>query len=127
MAMIHPDRRYDSDSGSDDAVSMNIPYQARGSVYSSFPPPPAPAATIREKRARVRPPPRPVENIPPLPPMPVFVPQPKSPVGLGLLSPPLAAVKPKRKTILERIDGWWDLGLLEKRQTLLGKHRNELH
>lgn len=26
----------------------------------------------------------------------------------------------KRKTILSRIEGWWDLGLLEKRQTLFG-------
>lgn len=122
MAMVHPDKRYDSDSASDDAISMNIPFKARESVYPSFPPPPAPTATIREKRARIRAPPRPVEDIPPLPPMPAVVPPPKSPVGLGLLSPLPVAAKPKRKTILERIDGWWDLGLLEKRQTLFGKH-----
>lgn len=121
MAMVHPDKRYDSDSGSDDAVSMNIPYPAREPVDASFPSQPGPTATIREKRARLRPPPRPLETIPPLPPMPAVVPSPKSPVGLGLVNPP-AAARPKRKTILERIDGWWDLGLLEKRQTLFGKH-----
>lgn len=26
----------------------------------------------------------------------------------------------QRKTLLQRIEGWWDLGLLEKRQTLFG-------
>ncbi|OAA47947.1 hypothetical protein NOR_02437 [Metarhizium rileyi] len=116
MAMVHQDTRYASDSAGDDDVSMNISFPAYESAYPSFPPPPAPTASIGKKRAHKRPPPRPVDKIPALP-LP-----PKSPIGLGLLGPPFTAAKPKRKTILQRIDGWWDLGLLEKRQTLLGKH-----
>ncbi|KAK2599954.1 hypothetical protein QQS21_005338 [Conoideocrella luteorostrata] len=114
------DKRYDSDSTYDDDIKMNVPRPAREAFQPSFPPPP-PTATTREKRARIRPPPRPIERVPPLPPLPAVVPPPKSPVGLGLLNPQPVA-KPKRKTILEQINGWWDLGLLEKRQTLFGKH-----
>lgn len=38
------------------------------------------------------------------------------------MSPLLARVQSKRRTFMERVDGWWDLGLLEKRQTLLGRN-----
>ena len=78
------------------------------SVHLLAPPrPPPPAALNRNVRQA---------PLPPLPPLP-----PSSPVGLGLLSP-LPRQKPKRKTVLGRLEGWWDLNLLEKRQTLFGKH-----
>ncbi|KAG5979730.1 hypothetical protein E4U55_004823 [Claviceps digitariae] len=75
---------------------------------------------MREERARVRAAAaRPLRHMSRLPPIPATVPWSKSPVGLGLLIPlPAAAVTPKRKTMLERIDGWWDLGLLEKGHTV---------
>lgn len=73
---------------------------------------------------------RPAADLPPLPDPRTFgiPPPPVSPVrpvpaassggvGLGI---GLGRAKSKRKTILERIEGWWDLGLLDKRQTLFG-------
>jgi hypothetical protein len=91
------------------------------------PPPPPTAAPIRDKRKRVKvlEAPRPVEGLPriilPPPPIPDDE-SPVSPAPRSPLSPLLARVQSKRKTIMERIEGWWDLGLLEKRQTLLNRN-----
>lgn len=100
---------------------MNVPYKLDRPAYPPFPPPPT--ASVGAKKSRIKPPPRPIEKIPPLPPLPHIVHYPKSPVdAFGIRMAPQSTTKPKRKTILERIDGWWDLGLLEKRQTRFGKN-----
>lgn len=122
MALVEKEmRHYDSDS-TDDHVSMNLAYPCREPNKHAPFPAPRPTAMPSEHRIRTgSSPPRPIRTIPPLPRVPATLPITRKPVGLGLVLPPV--VKSKRKTILERIDGWWDLGLLERRQTLLGKHR----
>lgn len=109
MAMAHPEKRFDSDSS--DAESARQPW---------FPPPPT--APVRVKRVQLRETPKPVEDLPPLPPM-LQVPSSPSFVDDGPRSPLLERVKSARKTLMERVEGWWDLGLLEKRQTLFGGKR----
>jgi hypothetical protein len=100
MAMA---KRFDSDSS--DAESVRQPWC-----------PPPPTAPVRVKRKEVA---RPVLHLPPLPPVPL------SPGRMNDDSPksPLERIWSKRKTILERVEGWWDLDLLEKRQTLFGGKR----
>ncbi|KAJ6442811.1 dehydrogenase with different specificitie [Purpureocillium lavendulum] len=108
-------RAYDSDdsmSSVSDEVRMNIAYPAPSDPsYPRFPPPPT-ASVCDAKKDSQRP--RPLEKLLPVPAAPALV-----VTGLGIQSP-LSKIKSKRKTILERIEGWWDLGLLEKRQTLFG-------
>jgi hypothetical protein len=96
MAMA---KRFDSDSS--DAESVRQPWC-----------PPPPTAPVRVKRKEVA---KPVLQLPPLPPVPV------SPGHMNDNGPksPLERIWSKRKTIL----GWWDLDLLEKRQTLFGGKR----
>ncbi|KAM0441075.1 hypothetical protein ACHAPT_000380 [Fusarium lateritium] len=111
MAMAsHPEKRFDSDSS--DAESGHQPW---------LPPPPA-AAPVRVKRIQVKETPRPVDDLPPLPPM-LQVPSSPSFVDDGPRSPLLERVKSARRTLMERVEGWWDLGLIEKRQTLFGGKR----
>lgn len=43
-----------------------------------------------------------------------------SPAPPLLTPPPPVRAASRRGTILGRIEGWWDLGLLDKRQTLFG-------
>ncbi|KAF5534930.1 membrane-associating domain-containing protein [Fusarium phyllophilum] len=100
MAMA---KRLDSDSS--DAESASQPWC-----------PPPPTAPVRVKRKEV---PQPLQHLPPLPPVPV---SPGRMNHSGSKSP-LERVWSKRKTLLERVEGWWDLDLLEKRQTLFGGKR----
>ncbi|KAF4459232.1 hypothetical protein FALBO_14015 [Fusarium albosuccineum] len=109
MAMAHQEKRFDSDSS--DTESARQPW---------FPPPPT--APVRVKRVQLKETPRPVENMPPLPPQ-LLVPPSPSFIEEGPRSPLLERVRSKRKTLMEMVDGWWDLGLLEKRQTLFGGRR----
>lgn len=102
MAMATQEKRFDSDSL--DGESVRRPW---------FPPPPT--APVREKRVRVRETPQPVATLLPLPPQPLA-----GVIEGGPRSPLLERVRSKRKSIMERIEGWWDLDLLEKRQTLFG-------
>ncbi|KAH7001439.1 hypothetical protein EDB80DRAFT_879532 [Ilyonectria destructans] len=105
--MAQREKRFDSDSDSD---SARQPW---------FPPPPT--APIREKRVRMREMARPVEEIPPLPPVPPLLLPPPSPAfSDGPRSPLLERVRSKRRTIMQALEGWWDLDILEKRQTLFG-------
>lgn len=134
MAMAnkqHQDRRslYDS---SDEDLDMNIPVQVLNDSHPYFPP--LPTAAKKTKRPRVQSMKRPVEEMPPLPPLPpAFAthkppPIPPSPLSSSYLSLPPASpmlmTGKKRKTLLQRIEGWWDLGLLERRQTLLGASKS---
>ncbi|KAM0256950.1 hypothetical protein ACHAQJ_004651 [Trichoderma viride] len=120
------DRRslYDS---TDEDLDMNIPVQVLNDRHPYFPPPPT--AAKKTKRPIVRSINRPVEEMPPLPPLPAFItrqsPQiPPTPLSSNFGAPPASPIsvtgKTKRKTLLQRIEGWWDLGLLERRQTLFG-------
>ena len=106
MAMGTHEKRFDSDSS--DSESVRQPW---------FPPPPT--APVRNSRVRVRETPRPVGTLPPLPPQPLA-----GVIEGGPRSPLLERVRSKRRSILERIEGWWDLGLIEKRQTLFGGSRS---
>ncbi|KAK7416753.1 hypothetical protein QQZ08_011894 [Neonectria magnoliae] len=104
--MARQEKRFDSDSSDSESARQ-----------SWFPPPPT--APIRVKTVRVRETPRPVEQIPPVPTVPALLLPPPSPAfSDGPRSPLLERVRSKRRTIMERIEGWWDLELLEKRQTL---------
>ncbi|KAL7929414.1 hypothetical protein V8C35DRAFT_196488 [Trichoderma chlorosporum] len=120
----HQDRRslYDGDED----VDMNVPVQLLNDRHPYFPPPPAAAAKKTKRRVR-----HPVEEMPPLPPLPAFVTQrppvppippspPSSHLSVPLASPMSTMSKTKRKTFLQHLEGWWDLGLIEKRQTLFG-------
>lgn len=120
---------------------------------SWFPPlPPSSTAPIVARRISMRDaaaaddPPRPVDRLPPLPPVPpvprlprsliLHAPVPRAPPAPflappspafsedGPRSPLLERVNSKRRTIMSRIEGWWDLNLIEKRQTLFGQKKS---
>ena len=127
MAMARPQEKSfvvddDNEFASDDADAL-----ALNEPKPWYPPPPTVLKrdSLTNMRRNIRKDkPRPLEDIPPLPPLPKIVPVPLTsapPLEAPLASPGspfLARMKSQRKTILERIEGWWDLGLLEKRQTL---------
>ncbi|KAL2211658.1 hypothetical protein CC79DRAFT_1363957 [Sarocladium strictum] len=119
MAQRKPDR-FDSDSSDAESMHITHPVSHNRAPEPWFPPPPTAAVAEREKkRPRVitREKPRPVEDIPPLPPLTNFPPPPPEPVDM----PPMPRrVKSQRKTVMGILDGWWDLNLLEKRQTMFG-------
>ncbi|KAL7793154.1 hypothetical protein V8C37DRAFT_409630 [Trichoderma ceciliae] len=128
MAMTTAQHQYKGSlyDGGDEDLDMNVPVQILNDCHPYFPPPPT--AAKKTKRPCVRSINHPVEEMPPLPPLPAFITQPP-PIPPALLSsnvgaPPASPVsvmgETKRKTLLQRIEGWWDLGLLEKRQTLFG-------
>ncbi|KAL7791801.1 hypothetical protein V8C43DRAFT_63507 [Trichoderma afarasin] len=124
----HQDSRslYDGDEDLD----MNVPVPLfNNDRHPYFPPPPAAA---KKTKRRVR---HPIEEMPPIPPLPAAYitqrspvppvpPMPPSPpsshLNVPLASPMSTTSKTKRKTLLQHISGWWDLGLMEKRQTLVG-------
>jgi hypothetical protein len=108
MAMAQQ-KRFDSDSS--DSESMHISGPLSNTAPKPWFPPP-PTVPIREKKARIRDVPEPVREMPPLP----------KPETIPIISTqsPLSRLKARPRTLLERIDGWWDLGILEKRQTLFG-------
>ncbi|KAF7551778.1 hypothetical protein G7046_g7625 [Stylonectria norvegica] len=99
--MVRREKRFGGDSTSD-SDSARQPWV-----------PPPPMALIFDRRARVGEAPAPVGEMPPLPPN--LMSGARSP-----LSPLFERVRSKRRTIMERVEGWWDLDLLEKRKTLLG-------
>lgn len=120
MASSNKPDRFDSDSS--DAESMHITHPISNRPPEPwFPPPPTAAVSQREKKqSRFREKPRKVGAMPPLPPLPPltnFPPPPPEPVEMP--SPKFQG-SARRKTFLEKFDGWWDLGLLDKRQTLFG-------
>jgi hypothetical protein len=127
--VLRPQKLMSSSSESDsvDGLRLNEPLPVP--AITPWLRPPAPTATVREGRPRVRQAPslpspeRPQIVVPPVPPIPEDARTPLAPKSP--LSPLLARARSKRRTIMERIEGWWDLGLLEKRQTMLrnGSHK----
>ncbi|KAF6807934.1 hypothetical protein CSOJ01_07879 [Colletotrichum sojae] len=107
------EKRFDSDSDSDG------PSVAGSQQRPWFPPPPTAYVTSRRRVEIVQPARLPVQPLPVLPQM-VVTPTPpappQSPVEHLVHRKPLARGKSKRKTIMEFIDGWWDLGLLEQQK-----------
>ncbi|KAG6049671.1 hypothetical protein E4U39_005662 [Claviceps sp. Clav50 group G5] len=105
-----------------DALGINFPRSDQQFVRPRSPPA-VPTTMMREKAAPVRAcsPPL-LQDMSLLSPAPTTAPWKRAPVAMSFISPLSAFIaKSKRKTV-ERIDGWWDLGLLDKRQTILGKH-----
>ncbi|KAL6860036.1 hypothetical protein ACO1O0_004061 [Amphichorda felina] len=103
-----------------DGLDLNVPLPLPKLSRPHLPP----MATVLEKKPSVR-----QGQALPLAQLPQIVVPTPDPVSKGLLTPParsplsplsplLARARSKRRTIMERIEGWWDLGLLEKRQTL---------
>lgn len=125
--------KFDDSDSADDLGIMNVPMPLSHRApcfppdqHPIFPPPPAAAGmkksrTSTAKRA-IRPKPEPLISLPPVPPLPVLVTTPSgipdTPKQLGSASFAPARTRSRRKTLLERIEGWWDLGLLDKRQTM---------
>ncbi|OAA62136.1 hypothetical protein ISF_05145 [Cordyceps fumosorosea ARSEF 2679] len=101
-------------------VNVPLPHHLSSSDHRGrypTPPPPAAIAGIESKRA-VRP--SPESPPPPMLPVPARVSHaiPDTPSLEAAAAAP-ARTRSRRKTLLQRIEGWWDLGLLERRQTLL--------
>lgn len=107
-----------SEAGDGLGITMNIP-QPILRHHKHTPPPTAP---IREARATrlIRLKAKPVERLPPLPTTTLSVPPPPPEMPSPTVSP-TRTCSTRRKTILQRIEGWWDLGLLERRQTVVGR------
>jgi hypothetical protein len=98
------EKKLDSDSDDDAGITAPI---GSSPPKPWFPPPPTVPIKDKQSRVRIKEPAKPVEELPSLliiPPIPIErVPKPDMP----------ARTKSRRKTILERIEGWWDLNLLE--------------
>ncbi|KAI9172183.1 hypothetical protein HJFPF1_01676 [Paramyrothecium foliicola] len=108
MALAQQEKRFDSDSSDAESISVSGP-SSRNAPKPWFPPPPT--APIREMKARICDVPQPVREMPPLP----------KPEAIPIrVQSPLSRLKARPRTLLQRIEGWWDLGLIEKRQTLFG-------
>ncbi|KFH43336.1 hypothetical protein ACRE_059060 [Hapsidospora chrysogenum ATCC 11550] len=135
--VLRPQKSMSSSSESDsaDGLRLNeplpVPVPVPVPAIAPWLRPPAPTATVREGRPRVRQAPslpspeRPQIVVPPPPPVPPIPEDARTPLApKSPLSPLLARARSKRRTIMERIEGWWDLGLLEKRQTMV---RNGSH
>ncbi len=129
--------KFDDSDSADDLGIMNVPmplshrepcfYPDHRHHIVPRPPPTAAAAGVKRtktstaKRA-IRPKPEPLTSLPPVPPVPVLARAasaiPGTPKQLDVVTVAPARTTSRRKTLLERIEGWWDLGLLDKRQTL---------
>lgn len=112
-----PEKRWESDSESD--IGITAPLNETPKPW--FPPPPT---ASEMKRARPLQRAKPLEEMPPLPnladmppPAPVAFP----PASKPRLGRTLTRAKSKRMTLFQVIDGWWDLGLLDKRKTMFAQ------
>ncbi|VUC22271.1 unnamed protein product [Clonostachys rosea] len=120
MAMAKRERSFESGyCSSEDENGLKL-YVAAAPQPQSRSSPPSRDSTAGEReliRPREKRPPRPIQELPQIivPPIPAAQDGPPTPPPK---SPFLELVHAKRKTIMEKIEGWWDLGLLEKRQTL---------
>lgn len=117
MANKEMERGFERNQSSD-SLKLNEPR----AVNLSFPPPPTEVVPIKDKRSRVkiRQAPKRISGLPRiiLPPPPIPDDTPSTPMPKSPLSPLLERMNSKRRTIMEKLEGWWDLGLLDKRQTL---------
>ncbi|KDN68235.1 hypothetical protein CSUB01_09246 [Colletotrichum sublineola] len=131
-AVLAGEKRWDSSSGDSGSDSDDAAAAAAAAAVPRpwFPPPPI-TSRVPHKRVRVVEQRQPVHPMPVLPELVVSPVLPASPAAERAATPKtpttplgtlLARGKSKRKTIMEFIDGWWDLGLLEQqKQTALAK------
>ncbi|KAM3557869.1 hypothetical protein ARSEF4850_004880 [Beauveria asiatica] len=124
--------KYDDSDSADDLGIVNVPMPLSHRELCSSPhkhhpvvPPAAAGVMRRAKSSTAKRAIRPLASLPPVPPVPVLA---TTGIGAPTDAPPKtedaaivalpARTRSRRKTLLERIEGWWDLGLLDKRQTL---------
>ncbi|KAM3509270.1 hypothetical protein MY10362_000710 [Beauveria mimosiformis] len=129
--------KYDDSDSADDLGIVNVPMPLPHHEPFSSPahhrhrypviPPAAAGVMKRARSSTAKRAIRPLASLPPLPPVPVL-----ATTGINATTSPDAPLKmvneavvalpartrSRRKTLLERIEGWWDLGLLDRRQTL---------
>ncbi|KAK1508883.1 hypothetical protein CABS01_08113 [Colletotrichum abscissum] len=151
-AVLAREKRFDSDysSGSDSDDVHHVAAQPPASQHirttAWFPPPPMPVSTQRQmqmppttaqvqhKRVQIVEQRQPVHPMPVLPELIVSPAPPLSPAPSSARSPMtpvehlvhgkgLGRGKSKRKTIMEFIDGWWDLGLLEQQKRAASRRK----
>ncbi|KAJ0325521.1 hypothetical protein COL5a_007330 [Colletotrichum fioriniae] len=151
-AVLARKKRWDSDyssgSDSDDVHHVAVPPPASQHTRTTawFPPPPMPMSTQRQmqmppttaqvqhKRVQIVEQRQPVHPMPVLPELIVSPAPPLSPAPSSARSPMtpvehlvhgkgLGRGKSKRKTIMEFIDGWWDLGLLEQQKRAASRRK----
>ncbi|KAM3533371.1 hypothetical protein MY4038_003378 [Beauveria bassiana] len=127
--------KFDDSDSADDLGIVNVPMPLSHREPFSNPdhhrhrcpviPPAAAGVMKRAKSLKAKRAIRPLASLPPVPPVPVLA-------TTGISAPPVppkkmidatvaalpARTRSRPKTLLERIEGWWDLGLLDKRQTL---------
>jgi hypothetical protein len=127
-AVLAQEKKFDSDSDSDHNINIFISAPlSSGPPQPWFPPPPTmPTSTSSSanKKVRIREPPNPAADLPSLPTLPrIAYKPPPAPVDVPQVfaRKPVGRAKSRRKTILQAIDGWWDLGLLDKRKTMLAQ------
>ncbi|KAK1621824.1 hypothetical protein BDP81DRAFT_400845 [Colletotrichum phormii] len=149
--MLAREKRWDSDissgSDSDDAhVAVPPPVSQPARTTAWFPPPPPmpmstqrqmppTTAQVQHKRVQIVEQRQPVHAMPVLPelivsPAPPLTPEARSPMTpmtpvehLVHSRKGLGRGKSKRKTIMEFIDGWWDLGLLEQQKRAASRRK----
>ncbi|KAM3506880.1 hypothetical protein MY11210_007367 [Beauveria gryllotalpidicola] len=135
--------KYDDIDSADDLGIVNVPiplplphrkpYLSPDRHRHRYPIVPPAAAGVMERaksstaKRAIRPKPGPLASLPSVPPVPVLAATgiisattpdaPPKMVDAAVVALP-ARTRSRRKTLLERIEGWWDLGLLDKRQTL---------
>ncbi|ATY63467.1 hypothetical protein A9K55_007481 [Cordyceps militaris] len=123
--------KFDDSDSADDLGIINVPRPRahREPCLPSdhhgplVPPPPTAAAGVKRMKSSTasrgfRRKPEPLASLPPVPPVPVLATTTGAIPGTPKMPDTPARSRSRRKTLLERIDGWWDLGLLDKRQTL---------
>ncbi|KGQ10971.1 hypothetical protein BBAD15_g3658 [Beauveria bassiana D1-5] len=127
--------KFDDSDSADGLGIVNVPIPLSHREPFSYPDhhrhrypviPPAAAGVIkRAKSLKAKRAIRPLASLPPVPPVPVLA---TTGISASPVAPPKmmeatvvalpARTRSRPKTLLERIEGWWDLGLLDKRQTL---------
>lgn len=124
MAMARNQRSFEShgySSSSDEADSLKLHEPAFLPEPHRFPPSPtAYEPEVPRNGLGIRFSPRPVRALPQIVVPPPLADLPDNPPTPPPKSPFFERVQSTRRTLMGKVDGWWDLNLLDKRQTLFG-------